>query len=428
MITADRVPRLRIACSGVVGAEDGSVASAGFYVLQELLRRGHLVDFFSKRTYVYPERLMDHPGFTYYACDQPRLDSLISHMRHGHARWVGLQIGNAIYMRRITRTMGRCHRACPYDSELFLGQWAYGRIPRVPVVSWVQGPPGTDARSVTRHRQTIRSLCGWREYVLLKGYGAYRESRLGRPTFRHTDVSICGSRGSEDTLVTHYGLLPRAVHVLPYPVDLDVFRPARRPDYETVHDGGTPFEVLWIGRIVPRKRLDLFLDAGAHLIRNGYNVKLTVVGGYPFARAYHHLVERFPFPERLTYVPHLARDEVRRRMQMASVLVQPSEEENFGSAVAEALACGTPVVLGPSNGTGDYMGKAGQRFEEYSVASVAEAIRQMLALVAGSSLDVRGEARKAALEHFAVESIVGRLEAILRTAESADQGDAWDIN
>lgn len=413
-----QVPRLRIACSGLVGAEDGSVASAGFEILNELLRRGHEVDFFSKRTYVYPKRLLEHPRFAYHACDQPRLDFVIARLRHEYAHWLGMQIGNAMYMRRIVRRMTNHHRNRSYDVELFLGQWAYGRVPRLPVVSWVQGPPGTDSRSVIRHRADIQRLCGWPEYAKLRAYSWYRGSRLGQPPFGHTDVTICGSRSSKETLVVRYNRPALGVRVLPYPVDLQAFRPP------TTSCDGAPREMLWVGRIVPRKRLDLFLDAGAELIRAGTNLELTVIGGYPFARGYHELIERFPFPDRLTYIPRLAREEVRHRLQRATVLVQPSEEENFGSSIAEALACGTPVVLGPSNGTGDYMGDGGERFNEYSAASVAGAIRRVLGLVAHGSDGMRVKARKAAVEHFGVEWVVDRLEDILRTAHATDRVNA----
>lgn len=405
-------PRLRIACSGLVGAELGSAASMGFEVLQELLRRRHEVDFFSKRTYVYPERLVEHPGFSYYDCAQPRLDSVIARLDHEYPHWLGMQMGNAMYMRRVVHTMTRHHRARSYDGELFLGQWAYGRVPRLPVVSWVQGAPGTDSRSVIRHRAVIRRLCGWTEYGKLRAYSRYRESALGRPPFQHTDVSICGSLASKELLVAQYGLTPQSVRVLPYPLDLDAFRPA------TVPRADAPPELLWVGRIVPRKRLDLFLDATAQLIRAGADLRLTIIGGYPFARGYHELIKRFPFPDVLSYVPKLSRDEVRVRMQYASVLVAPSEEEDFGSSIAEALACGTPVVVGPTNGTGEYIGNGGARFSEYSVASVAGAIDRILGLLAERGSLIREEARKAAVEHFSVDSVVDRLEAILRSAHT----------
>jgi glycosyltransferase involved in cell wall biosynthesis len=410
--------RLRIACSGLVGSEHGSAASMGFEVLQELLRRGHEVDFFSKRTYVYPEPLLRYPRFRYYDCDQPAVDRLISRLRPESVQWVGMRLGNAAYMRRVVDTMTRHHRDRSYDSELFLGQWAYGRVAQLSVVSWVQGAPGTDSRSVVRHRAMIRGLCGWKEYARLRAYSGYRASRLGRPPFQHTDVSICGSHASRDLLVSLYGVARFRIRVLPYPIDLAAFRPA------VELERGTAAEMLWVGRIVPRKRLDLFLDAGALLLREGMDVRLTIVGGFPFARGYRALIERFPFPDSLTYLPHLPRNEVRGRMQAASVLVQPSEEEDFGSSIAEALACGTPVVLGPSNGTRAYIGEGGVCFERYSADSVARAIDSVLRPIAAGSHGLRVEARRAAVEHFAISRVVDGLEEILCAAARNEGGKA----
>jgi glycosyltransferase involved in cell wall biosynthesis len=415
ILSADQA-RLRIACSGLVGSEHGSAASMGFEVLQELLRRGHVVDFFSKRAYVYPEPLLRYPGFNYHDCDQPLADRLISYLRPESVQWFGMRLGNVAYMRRVVRTMARCHRHRSYDCELFLGQWAYGRVPEVPVVSWVQGAPGTDSRSVIRHAATIRKLCGWKEYAKLRAYSGYRGSRFGRPPFEATDISICGSVASKDLLVALYGLSPLKIRVLPYPIDLEAFRPAAGAR------AGPTAELLWVGRIVPRKRLDLFLDAGARLIQEGCDVRLAIVGGFPFARGYRELIERFPFPARLTYAAHLSRSDVRRRMQTASVLVQPSEEEDFGSSIAEALACGTPVVVGPSNGTRAYIGDGGACFEEYSADSVARAIGRVLALIAAYDHALPAEARKAALEHFSINRIVDGLEAILRAAAQHERG------
>jgi glycosyltransferase involved in cell wall biosynthesis len=401
---------VRIACSGLVAADGGSVASAGFEILSELLARGHAIDFFSKRSYVYPEALLEHPGFRYVECGQPRVESLAANRSNEYAKWLGYQIVNTIYMRRIIQRMRELDRMRHYDLEFFVGQWAYGRVRDLPVVSWVQGAPGTDSRSVSRHREDIKRLCGRGEYARLRAYSWLRASRLGRPRFANTDVPICGSRGSGETLVARYGIAPGAPRALPYPIDLDEFRPATRPPQQR------PLELVWVGRIVPRKRLDLFLDAGAALIAAGRDVRLTVVGGFPFARGFQALLAAFPNPDRLTYKTNIPRTEVRNLLQSAAVLVQPSEEEDFGSSVAEALACGTPVVVGPSNGTGDYIGTGGVRFADYRAGSVTDAIAEVLDRLDGAPHSIRTEARAAAEAHFHVDLIVDRLEAIFRDA------------
>ena len=301
--------------------------------------------------------------------------------------------------------MRRIDRDRNYDLQLSLGQWAFGRGTRRPVVSWVQGPPGTDSRSVTRHHGSITQLCGRLEYAQLRAYSLYRAS-FGRPPFRHTDMTICGSQWSEALLVSQYGLSAERTRSLPYPIDLEAFRP------DAPVGSPLPLELVWVGRIIPRKRLDLFLSAGAALIAAGHDIRLTVVGGFPFAAGFQRLLEEFPHPERLRYVARLPRDEVGMLLRTAAVLLQPSEEENFGSSVAEALACGTPVVVGPTNGTGDYIGEGGAHFARYDVDAVAAAVAQVLDRIETDPAAIRACARDAALEHLSVTRVVDDLESI----------------
>jgi len=109
-------------------------------------------------------------------------------------------------------------------------------------------------------------------------------------------------------------------------------------------------------------------------------------------------------------------------MQNATVLVQPSEEEDFGSSIAEALACGTPVVVGPSNGTGQYIGNGGESFGEYTAASVAQAIERILRVCTPTACPLRLAARKAAVQHFRIGDVVDSLEEILCTAAGRRTG------
>jgi glycosyltransferase involved in cell wall biosynthesis len=131
-------------------------------------------------------------------------------------------------------------------------------------------------------------------------------------------------------------------------------------DLETFCPGPVPEPLprkrcLWLGRIIPRKRLDLFLDGVACAIRGGADLEATVVGGVGFVPGYEKLIEGFAFRERLTWIPSVPRNEVPGLMRGHDVLIQPSEEENFGSSIAEAQACGIPVIVGKTNGNADYL-------------------------------------------------------------------------
>jgi glycosyltransferase involved in cell wall biosynthesis len=99
--------------------------------------------------------------------------------------------------------------------------------------------------------------------------------------------------------------------------------------------------------------------------------------------------------------------------------VQASENENFGSAVAEALACGTPVVVGPTNGTADYIDSNSRVFEAYMPRSVAATVLSTLEARRERPLEVRESARRAAERWFAAPTVAGRLLEIIEEAIAA---------
>jgi glycosyltransferase involved in cell wall biosynthesis len=94
------------------------------------------------------------------------------------------------------------------------------------------------------------------------------------------------------------------------------------------------------------------------------------------------------------------------------VLVQPSEQENFGFSVAEALAAGRAVVVGPTNGTADYVGSAGYAFTDYRAESVADAMEGALEAVTREGPAVSARAREEARRHFAIDAVADRFFAI----------------
>lgn len=399
---------LRIACYGFADSQAGSVSTAGILILRQLLARGHRIDFFNKTSFVRPRELESLPNYKFVEVPTPTFDRLIQNCpRRGGAilRHLLGQLAHRVFAGAIFRAMRRRHAEEPYDIQLWLGDWAWGRLRNIPVVSWVQGPPETDARSIVRHKRQILDLCGRRAYFPLRAYAAYRGS-LGLPQFHCTDHFIVGSEWSREFL-SDYGISPAAIHALPYPIDLKQFSPSPADA-----PAGSPPTVLWVGRTVPRKRLDLFLDASAQLIRAGRDLQVVVVGGFDFAPGYVHLIERFPFQNRLRHISGLPREQVVSLLRSASVVVQPSEEENFGSTMAEALACGAPVVLGPTNGTGDYIAGGGVRFTHYTASSVAAAIARAL----DDTAALRPRARAAAERAFDSEKITDGLISILRRA------------
>jgi len=206
-----------------------------------------------------------------------------------------------------------------------------------------------------------------------------------------------------------YGIPDRELRLLPYPIDLAMFNlPAVPPPPSPA------LRVLWLGRIIPRKRFDLFLDGAAEAIRRGVDVQLSIVGGVGFVPGYEKLIAQFPFPERLKWTPFLPRAEVPALLHAQDVLAQPSEEENFGSSVAEAQACGLPVIVGATNGNADYLCPRDIHLADYRVSTYADALESMARRKAHGEWGNPAESRLLAENCFSLNKLTDQLIDILQ--------------
>jgi glycosyltransferase involved in cell wall biosynthesis len=165
--------------------------------------------------------------------------------------------------------------------------------------------------------------------------------------------------------------------------------------------------------------VDLLVDAVAILATKRDDFKVNVIGkDAVVAPGWSTFVQNSGRTLPITYTPALSQTEILERLRGADLLVQPSEHEEFGSAVAEALACGVPVVTGPTNGTGQYAPADGSaRFDRYEPQSVAEAIERALAL--SRHPEARAACRIAA-QAFAPELVAEKVAAFIEQARQDD--------
>jgi glycosyltransferase involved in cell wall biosynthesis len=379
---------LRLACYGWVDPDAGSLASANHLVLAELLRRGVAVDFYANREHVpEPPGLAGEGAFRYAGVDPPRLAGAVPPRAQRIANWLLGPGVRHLWRRRYAAAAGPRHEQAPYDAVLSLSTPPAFTLPGVPTVAWLQGPLQTELEAIRRLRRQIVRTSGRAFYAALVAY--YRADLvLDRAVLRDCDRVICGSRWAVQALA-RLGYPVDRVSALPYPVDLDAFRPAPA---ETT---GPP-TILSLGRLDPRKRLDLVLDAFSLVLDDVPEAKLRIVGRPGYAPNQLSLLDGHPHRDRITYSAAVPRAEVVPLLQEAAVLLQPSEHENFGSAVAEALACGTPVVVGPTNGTADYVDARSHVFPHYAPADVSAAVVTVLSSVRSAPDEVRASARSAA--------------------------------
>jgi glycosyltransferase involved in cell wall biosynthesis len=364
---------MKLACTGFVSATAGSAAAANALLLVRLLDHRFEIDFFSKPSFVDPRPIVGtRPGFRFIPVNNHILNFVRSKVQRLPLVGRAASTADALsYSRLVARTVTREHQKRQYDLCVWLGDYSRGSVPGLPTVSFPQGPPGTDARSLLTQFDQIRRIAGPWQALKWSTLARLRLSPLGTPPFHHSDHFIVGSRQSAGTLAKTYSVDPDRISALPYPIDLDLFRPL--PSISEVN----ALRVLWLGRIVPRKRPDTFLDGAVQAIKQGIDLKLTIVGAVGFIPGYEALLQAFPYPERLQYRPWIDRTEVPALVSQHDILAQPSDEEDFGSSVAEAQACGIPVIVGRTNGNADYLSGRDIHLTEDGAESFAGALTEM---------------------------------------------------
>lgn len=133
------------------------------------------------------------------------------------------------------------------------------------------------------------------------------------------------------------------VAVIPNPIDLSSIE-------EVQTEKEDKFIIGYLGRIHPRKRIERLLYAMDNLRNNLYNAELIIIGSgdHKYEAFLKQEAERLNL-NNVTFTGFLTGTEKNKAISNLSVLVVPSDFENFGNIVTEALVRRVPVIA--STGT-----------------------------------------------------------------------------
>ena len=133
-------------------------------------------------------------------------------------------------------------------------------------------------------------------------------------------------------------------------VDLGCFEAAPWP---APPGEGTPLRVLFTGRLVPVKGLDMLLQAVARLRDAGQPVQLEIVGDGPMLAEWSALTGQLDLAEAVTFHGAQPQQVVARQMAACHVFCLPSVRESGGAVLLEAMACARPVIALDFGGPGE---------------------------------------------------------------------------
>lgn len=107
--------------------------------------------------------------------------------------------------------------------------------------------------------------------------------------------------------------------------------------------------LLFLSRLHPKKRLEFLLEVVQHLNKQVLTVNLLIAGsGEPaYEQQLQDYVKVLGIKDRVIFTGFIDGAEKNTLLQGSDLFVLPSYSENFGIAVAEALAAATPVAITP---------------------------------------------------------------------------------
>lgn len=102
--------------------------------------------------------------------------------------------------------------------------------------------------------------------------------------------------------------------------------------------------ILYVGRFIYWKGMDLGLRAVAKMRADGMPVRITMIGQGPAQEDWQQLIAQFKLADSVTWIPWMKQQDLLAAYQTFDVLLFPSMHDSSGNVALEAMASGLPVV------------------------------------------------------------------------------------
>jgi glycosyltransferase involved in cell wall biosynthesis len=244
------------------------------------------------------------------------------------------------------------------------------------------------------------------------------ERTLLPPTLRRVDRIVVHTRSYGTTSAVLRG---HELAIIPSVVDLDRFRPGldgSRARAELGLEGRRV--VVFTGRLVPHKGVDVLVRALTHLPSD---VHVVVIGRGPRLVSLAGLARRAGVAGRVHFCPGVSDDELPSYLDLADVFAFPSQNrlEGFGLAVAEAMACGLPVVTSDMPGVREVIedGVHGRLAQPLLAEDFAEKLRELLDDPA-LARRMGAAGRRRAEERYSLRTVGAELIRLYESLNAAD--------
>lgn len=164
----------------------------------------------------------------------------------------------------------------------------------------------------------------------------YSVAPMVQRSLRAATVVVVGSRHTRAALSAELGA--KSAYLPENGIDASQFERAEAPP-------GLACTIVFVGRLVPCKCVDVLIEAAAPVLKNG-DARLTIIGDGPERAKLERLSDELGVAARTEFTGWLKHAEVAERLRDAEILGFPSIRDFGGGAVLEAMAAGiVPIVV-----------------------------------------------------------------------------------
>lgn len=177
-------------------------------------------------------------------------------------------------------------------------------------------------------------------------------------------------------------------------------------------------DLVFLGRLVYDKGVDLLFQSLARLRARGMTPGLTVVGKGPEEPALRQLSKQFGLEAQIEFAGQKTGPELIALLNRHRILVVPSRwQEPFGLVALEGIACGCIPLVANCGGLPDAIGGAGETFRHEDVDDATRWLEKLLA----PDADLQ-RYREVASKHLANHTAAAVAAQYLRVMEEAIAG------
>lgn len=155
------------------------------------------------------------------------------------------------------------------------------------------------------------------------------------------------------------------------------------PKNHNLKSSESDLSILWVGRMLEWKKVDLIIRAISYLQISGISLKLTLVGSGPEIESLRNLGNSTLFPGTFAILPPIHFEKIPDFMKRHDIYVLSSGAyEGWGAVVNESMSCGLTVVASKQSGAALALiehGVNGFLFDSDDISSLIKSLREAIA-------------------------------------------------